>query len=787
MALQEPVYTFNRTAERITEFKGYNARSIRNDGEMRDMSGLSADEYPMLSVARKPVNYGENAFNNVVQMLSKSHIDADGNMLDILYVIAAGSDGKYRLYRDGVLVEGLELSEKTQMVAINDKLCFYPEKKWYKVKSGEIGSIEGIVSRSEIAVTIADDERNNYFSSMLKFDENMGFTSQFKVGDVVTINCDIEGSKMILYRSFDYELGTGDGSESTQVPSYTYDISTDINTGWSGSFTIPLAIPQNVNTNHCYVAADLPDSGEAFWLMPLKGTTDTDGKNIFFEKDSSGGSVTISSTNYKGGNISRIWVIIYPTRYSYYIPFIQKGSEITLLDGLYRSPSFNSLNEATTWAEANYPTSIEDFESKKSAWTLLYSAEDITLYQGNSEQDDNYYIKYADVGPSTSGDKGDVKIPVSNSYIVETINPVSRGIDGISAEIKDLTDKSMAFADNTFHDITGKPLSNKVFTFTPFKITRPSPSLDYVIEWNNRLWGCSNKDNTIYASKLGDPTNWQYYQTTALDSYFAEQGSNGRWTGVGKYSTHLLFFKEDCVHKVYGSYPSEFQIVTQMCSGVKEGSSKSVVTMEDGVFYHSRRGIMGYSGGIPSLISTEFGSMKYSDAVAGSDNSRYYVSMKDSMGAYHLFTYDVDTGLWHRYGALNISDMEYHHGGLKFALRGENALIQEFSDAATEYADNWYANFGPFDEWVEEHKIYSKVKIRYRKYGNATLNVELSTDEGAWEAVQLVTSENENSGFIEFVPERCDRFSIRLSGTGRCEIKSITREFRQGTMAKENY
>ena len=141
MALQEPVYTFNRTSERITEFKGYNARSIRNDGEMRDMSGLTADEYPMLSVARKPINYGENAFNNVVQMLSKSHIDADGNMLDILYVIAADSDGTYRLYRDGVLIKGLELSEKTQMVAINDKLCFYPEKKWYKVTSGESNAV----------------------------------------------------------------------------------------------------------------------------------------------------------------------------------------------------------------------------------------------------------------------------------------------------------------------------------------------------------------------------------------------------------------------------------------------------------------------------------------------------------------------------------------------------------------------------------------------------------------------------------------------------------------------
>ena len=787
MALQEPVYTFNRTSERIAEFKGYNARSIRNDGEMRDMSGLTADEYPMLSVAKKPITYGENAFNNVVQMLSKSHIDADGNMLDILYVIAADSGGTYRLYRDGVLIKGLELSEKTQMVAINDKLCFYPEKKWYKVTSGEIGSIEGIVSRSEIAVTIADDEKNNYFSSMLKFDEDMGFTSQFKVGDVVTINCDIAGSKMLLYRSRNESDGTDGGLGIMMEPQYDLYIRTYIPTGWSGSFKIPLAIPHNVKSDSFSVKYSTHAWMDT-WDMPAKGASDPDGKGIFYELDSTAGEfVTISSTNYKGAFINEIHIKLYPVRRSYYLPFTQSDKEITLLDGLYVSPSFATQAEALSWAETNYPADIADFESKKSAWSLLYEKNAISLRQGTSKPDAPYYLKYADVGPDKVDINGDVELVIDYGYIKETINPISAGIDGISAEIKAVTDTSISFPDNTFHDVTGKQLSGQTFTFSPFTISRPSPNLDYVIEWNNRLWGCSNKDNTIYASKLGDPTNWQYYQTTALDSYFAEQGSNGRWTGVGKYSTHLLFFKEDCVHKVYGSYPSEFQIVTQMCSGVKEGSSKSVVTMEDGVFYHSRRGIMGYSGGIPSLISTEFGSIKYSDAVAGSDNSRYYVSMKDSLGAYHLFTYDVDTGLWHRYGALNISDMEYHHGGLKFALRGENALIQEFSDAATEYADNWYANFGPFDEWVEEHKIYSKVKIRYRKYGDATFNVELSIDEGAWEAVQLVTSENENSGFIEFVPERCDRFSIRLSGSGRCEIKSITREFRQGTMAKENY
>ena len=35
------------------------------------------------------------------------------------------------------------------------------------------------------------------------------------------------------------------------------------------------------------------------------------------------------------------------------------------------------------------------------------------------------------------------------------------------------------------------------------KVERVVPELDFFMEWNNRLWGVSNKDNTIYASKLG--------------------------------------------------------------------------------------------------------------------------------------------------------------------------------------------------------------------------------------------------------------------------------------------
>ena len=395
MALQEPVYTFNRTSERITEFKGYNARSIRNDGEMRDMSGLSSNQYPCLSQRTQYSIFNDNLIN-AQSMISKSYIGADG-IGNALAVIIKDTDNVYKCrYRD-VTVPDIVLSANTQMVSINDKICFFPEKKFYKINTGEIGNIEATYISTNISSI-------DVYSNKLVFNGASGLADKFNVGDVL---------------------------ETT-------------------------------------LAAN--ESG-------IK--SDTEGVS---------------------------------------------GEELQ--------------------------TDIE------------MSAEVI------SEIGNNYILFQKDI----------------------SLLPNAAGVEKIQA--------------------TG---------ISMLTLKRKCPDLDYVIEWNNRLWGCSNADNTIYASKLGDPTNWQYYQSTSIDSYFAQQGSDGRWTGVGKYSTHLLFFKEDCVHKVYGNYPSEFQIVTQMCSGVKEGSSKSVVTMEDGVLYHSRRGIMGYSGGIPTLLSTEFGNKEYHNAAAGTD------------------------------------------------------------------------------------------------------------------------------------------------------------------------
>ena len=101
-----------------------------------------------------------------------------------------------------------------------------------------------------------------------------------------------------------------------------------------------------------------------------------------------------------------------------------------------------------------------------------------------------------------------------------------------------------------------------------FRLERQVPDLDYLTECDNRLWGCAQNENVIYGCKLGDPTNWFSYRGIAEDSYAVTVGSDGPFTGAATCLGSVLFFKENALHKLYGSKPSDFQLSSLRCRGV---------------------------------------------------------------------------------------------------------------------------------------------------------------------------------------------------------------------------
>lgn len=308
--------------------------------------------------------------------------------------------------------------------------------------------------------------------------------------------------------------------------------------------------------------------------------------------------------------------------------------------------------------------------------------------------------------------------------------------------------------------------------------------LSCVIEWNNRLWGVSDKDNTVYACKLGDPTNWTYYQGTSLDSYYAQQGTDEVWTGSAAYSAHLIFFKQNSMCKIYGTSPSSYQVVNAKVFGCEEGSSKSIVVLNDVVFYKSTLGIMAYEGGTPYSIGEKLNT-KFKNVVSGTDGIKYYASVELEDGSHEVFVLDVEKALWHKEDNKTFRDTCTLDGRMYFIDADDDKVYVTNPETPTESRlMKWSAVFGPFDEYVEDRKIYSRLSLRFLAKPKAIVKVFIKMDQGEWETVGEYAYTETGGETIPIVPRRCDRYSIRIDGMGECEIKSLTRRVRRGTRGK---
>lgn len=346
----------------------------------------------------------------------------------------------------------------------------------------------------------------------------------------------------------------------------------------------------------------------------------------------------------------------------------------------------------------------------------------------------------------------------------------------ISCIVNSVSELSIVVPSETFIELSSSGVSSG--KITDLKIERLCPDIEFVIENNNRLWGVCNEDNTIRASKLGDPTNWEYFSGSSIDSYAATQGSDGIWTGCAAYSSHLLFFKENCIHRLYGSSPATYQITSTEANGIEEGSECSAVVIDDYVYYKSAVGIMRYAGGRPELISECFGNEKYKNAVAGTDGKKYYVSMINSNNEPEMLVYDTRKALWHREDSIRAEMFCKYNGELLFS--DSEGFVWIIGDSQT-IEDNeleWFAELGPFDEYIEDKKAFSKLKMRYSLSEGAYMEIWIQHDDGDWILAEELLDHMDRAGVVKVIPRRCDKFRIRLEGKGRCIVESILRQYR---------
>ena len=321
---------------------------------------------------------------------------------------------------------------------------------------------------------------------------------------------------------------------------------------------------------------------------------------------------------------------------------------------------------------------------------------------------------------------------------------------------------------------------------TPVRMERRVPDLDYVTECDNRVWGCSNKENVIYACKLGDPTNWFSYRGIAADSYAVTVGSDGAFTGAATCMGYALFFKENTLHKLYGSKPSDFQLSSLRCRGVAKGAARSLCVINETLYYLSPDGVMAWDGSIPTKVSTALDPARLRNvksALGGALDGRYYLHLVRGSGeaqAVRLLVYDTERGLWQEE---DVCSYEMAGSGGQLYLWDGKAIWA--ADADRE--ENWQQAGGIEDgvsfELVSgnigldspEELYLSRLTLRLEAEVKSRIEVAVSYDSGAWETLAQLTADGRRCFDVPFVPRRCGSLRFRLKGRGQLTLRSLTR------------
>ncbi len=322
------------------------------------------------------------------------------------------------------------------------------------------------------------------------------------------------------------------------------------------------------------------------------------------------------------------------------------------------------------------------------------------------------------------------------------------------------------------------------------KVLRECPDMDYVTESNNRIWGCKyglvggKTVNEIYACKLGDFKNWRCYAGISTDSYAVSLGTDGRFTGAITHLGYPLFFKENCIHKIYGSMPAEYAMNTTMCRGVQLGSWRSLNIVNEVLYYHSRDGVVAYDGSLPASVSDALGSEKYRNAAAGSIGGLYYISMQDTAGAWHMFTYDTEKRIWHREDETHALCFANVRGDLMYINADTKQLISATGLSGEAEGDiEWSAESGVMGYEYPDSKYLSRYNIRVKLGAGATLTMHLEYDsDGIWREMGTYTGSAVLRTFtIPVIPRRCDHLRMKISGRGDVKIYSIARYLEGGS------
>lgn len=304
------------------------------------------------------------------------------------------------------------------------------------------------------------------------------------------------------------------------------------------------------------------------------------------------------------------------------------------------------------------------------------------------------------------------------------------------------------------------------------KVARTIPDMDFLVENENRVWGCSNKKHEIYASKLGDPMNFNVFEGLSTDSYAATVGSDGDFTGAASNQGYAIFFKERTIHKVQGNKPSNIQLTSQEAMGVKAGCSRSLCSINGTLYYVSADGVCAYTGGIPYLVSELLGNREVS-GMAGTLRGNYYLFSEE------ILVYSPEKKIWSREEEMKARFLAWG-GGELYVIDSDKHLFA--MEGNREEKISWYLESGDREEGSLQKKVVQKIQFLLELERGSQADILIRYDGSPlWERVCSVTAREKRTCTVPLIPRRCSRYRYRIEGIGAARLLGIGTYTREGS------
>ena len=347
------------------------------------------------------------------------------------------------------------------------------------------------------------------------------------------------------------------------------------------------------------------------------------------------------------------------------------------------------------------------------------------------------------------------------------------------------------FSDNCFKmplGEDGEPVKEVTIEGT-VTLKRSMPDMDFCFEHDNRLWGAKGK--TIYASKLGDPNNWNVFEGLSTDAWSLATQKKGELTGGVSYGGYPTFFREDAMVRIYGATPQTFQVSEIAMPGVKTGEHESIAAAGGMLLYLSREGMMIYADEYPVSQTSVFGTGKIEHVMACSDGVRYYAQMTVE-AEQAVYCYDSGKGLWMKEDNPGLLCLGYDQGTIYGLVKkdadGGNKILNlsgsesPFGQATRETAAvESFAEFGDFTAGTLNRKAMSKLQLRMELEEGASVQISIRYDGGAWKPLWTMEAGRKRSVQIPILPTRCDYYRIKITGTGMWRLYAMAREQYEGS------